>query len=137
MSKETMPVVLTVSTIGTEEHPRYVISDQHLKFWTSETWSSNQGEALKYHDFNDAASQIHALLLTEHEGKPARRFFAPVYLELFTDEKVSLSAIKEWLCHSARLLVGASENGHGPVKNSLGLCHIPWGELREITVEKK
>ena len=80
---ERRPIFLSLHDAGTPEFPRFVISDQFLRFRTQDGWSLSQNEAMLYHSANEACVEMQRLLMLEHDKKPHRRFVAPVSVDLY------------------------------------------------------
>jgi|694.fasta_scaffold53408_2 hypothetical protein len=134
MSENTeKPVVLSLHNCGTPEYPRYMISDQYLRYWTGNDWSvqGDQDSALIYADSNRALQDMHNLMLIVYGQKPMHRFYAPLYIDLFTDKKVSKREITKWLVKVTKLLLDTTNHGNGPIDGSYGTCRIEYGEMKE------
>jgi hypothetical protein len=69
--------------------------------------------------------------MTEHVGQPSRRYVAPIIIDLYSENKVSLRDLQFWLAKVSKLLIDSPEHGNGPVAGSLGLCRIDWEQLKE------
>lgn len=130
MEKPSM--ILSVHRAGSPQFPRYFISDQFNRVWTGEGWSDNERDGLLYGDSPEACREVQRLLQLEYMDKPMRKFFAPVYLDLYADEPLPTVQIVRWLAKASRLLIDSPEQGNGPVEGTLGLVRIEWGEIQEV-----
>jgi hypothetical protein len=133
--KESRPMILTVVAAGTPEHQRWLISDQFLRYYTGSGWTE-QGVvagAVLYTSSKDAIDQLQTILIAQHHTLPHRRFVAPVYLDLYSPQHVSLRDLQQWLVRVTKLLVDSPRHGNGPVAGSVGLTRIEYGELKEIS----
>lgn len=131
--QERKPIVLSLIPVGNPDFPRYMISDQYLRYWGKEGWTEQKDtdNATVYASSGLALEQMQQLLMTEHVGQPAHRYVAPVVIDLYSDNKVSLRDLQLWLTKVSKLLIDSPEHGNGPVSGSLGLCRIDWGQLKE------
>ncbi|MFN0017943.1 MAG: hypothetical protein ACKVP0_06760 [Pirellulaceae bacterium] len=127
-----LPIILSVHRRGVPEFERYVISDQFLRVWTGAGWDSSETKAMLFDDTNSACEVIQQLLMIEFDGRPLRRFRAPVYVDLYANEPVSIREIQAWLVRVSRLLIDSPRHGNGPMQGTLGLTRIEWGELEEL-----
>jgi hypothetical protein len=132
--QEQKPIILSLIPSGNPDFPRYMISDQYLRYWGNEGWTEQKDidNAIVYASSGLALEQMQQLLMTEHVGQPAHRYVAPIIIDLYSDEKVSLRDLQAWLTKVSKLLIDSPEHGNGPVSGSLGLCRIDWGQLREV-----
>jgi hypothetical protein len=131
---EKRPIVLSIHSAGTPEFPRFIISDQFLRYWTGEEWSkqSDQSSALIYSDSNDAIDEMHKLMTMQYEKLPVHRYRAPLYIDLYSDSEVSVRDLRHWLVKTTKLLVDSPRYGNGPVSGSLGICRIEFGEMENL-----
>lgn len=129
---EKRPVVLSLINKGTPDHPRFLISDQFMRFYDGEAWTENEEKGLLYADSNEACKEMQRLLAVDYEGLPVRRFRAPIYLDLYAASDIPIHEVASWLVRVARLLIDSPKFGNGPVEGALGLTHIDWTELEEI-----
>lgn len=137
MSDETRrPVILSVHRRGLPEFERFVISDQFLRFWNGSLWTTDEADVELFADCNQALWTVHRLLMIEHEGKAVRRFRAPVYLDLYADDPVTLRDVQAWLIKVSKLLIDSPKHGNGPLAGTLGMSRIEWGELEELSPEE-
>lgn len=125
-------IVLSAHRRGVPEFERFVISDQFLRYWDGKAWSNDEDAALLFADSNAACEEMQRLLLLEHEGKPRRRFRAPVYLDLYADGPISVRDVQAWLVRVSKLLMDSPSHGNGPLQGTLGLTRIEWRELEEL-----
>ena len=109
-----------------------MVANQDLEFWTGQEWTDEESEARLYVSVNDAGRAVQEILLTEHGNKPLRRFIAPVYVDLYANTDLSPDEIGDWFVKVARLTIDAEAHGNGPTKETLGLLHIDWSQLREV-----
>ena len=133
--KESRPMILSVVAAGTPEHQRWLISDQFLRYFTGKGWTEQgvvSGAAL-YTSSNDAIDQLHCILIAEYHTLPKRRFTAPVYLDLYSPQHVSVRDIQQWLVKTTKLLVDSPKHGNGPVAGSFGAIRIEFGEIKEMS----
>ena len=125
-------LILSIFVTGPTDHPRYQIANPDLEFWTGKNWTDEESEALLFATVNDAGRAIQEIQLAEHGDKPLRRFTAPVSVDLYAESNLTADEIGDWLVKVARLTIDAETHGNGPKEGTLGLCHIDWGQLREI-----
>lgn len=132
--KETQPVVLSVITRGSVDFPRYLIADQWLRYWTGEHWSEqkDEQEAIVYLTSQDALREIHRLMVDKHDNMPVYHFKAPVYIELFTSNKVSKEDLQQWLYRTTKLIVDSTKHGNGPFDGTYGAVRLELSELEEV-----
>ena len=130
------PIVLTVHRRGVPEFQRYVISDQYLRYWTGTEWSLKENEAQVFCDNNEALERVQKLLLLDLRPMPARRFQAPITLDFYSDQEISIRDLKAWLTKVAKLLMDSPRHGNGPLQGTLGLTWIDWSKLKELTTEE-
>lgn len=130
------PIVLTVHRRGAPEFERFVISDQYLRYWTGDEWSSKENDAQVFCDNNEALERVQKLLLLDLRPMPVRRFQAPITLDLYSDQEISVRDVKVWLTKVAKLLMDSPRHGNGPISGTLGLCFVDWRLLKELSAEK-
>lgn len=130
--KERRPNVLSLHSMGSAAFPRFVISDQSLRYWSGTDWTLNKDEALVYEDGNAGCEEMQRLLKLNFKHLPLRHFRAPVYLDLYSDQNFSLKELEKWLVQVSKLLIDPAPIGNGPVEGSLGLVRINWSELEEV-----
>lgn len=130
------PIVLTVHRRGVPEFQRYVISDQYLRYWTGTEWSSNESQAELFCDNNEALERVQKLLLLDIRPMTVRRYQAPITLDLYSDQEISVRDLKVWLTKVAKLLMDSPRHGNGPIQGTLGLTWIDWSKLKELTAEE-
>jgi hypothetical protein len=130
------PIVLTVHRRGVPEFERFVISDQYLRYWTGTEWSSKENEAQVFCNNNEALERVQKLLLLDLRPMPARRFQAPITLDLYSEHEISVRDLKVWLTRVAKLLMDSPRYGNGPIQGTLGLTFIDWDKLKELTAEE-
>ena len=126
------PIVLTVHRRGVPEFERFVISDQYLRYWTGAEWSSKENEAQVFCNNNEALERVQKLLLLDIRPMPARRFQAPIFLDLYSEHEISVRDLKVWLTKVAKLLMDTPRYGNGPLQGTLGLLRIDWDKLKEL-----
>lgn len=132
MSEQPRPIILSVHRCGSPDFERFVISDQFLRYYTGSDWSLDAKQALLYVDVPSAATTIHNLLLVEYHSKSVRRFRAPVEIERYGADELSINDLQRWLAKVTRLVMDSPKFGNGPLQGSLGLATIRWGELKEV-----
>ena len=130
------PIVLTVHRRGVPEFERFVISDQYLRYWTGTEWSSKENEAQVFCNNNEALERVQKLLLLDIGPMPARRFQAPIFLDLYSDQEISVRDLQIWLTRIAKLLMDSPRHGNGPLQGTLGLASIDWSQLKELSAKE-
>jgi hypothetical protein len=126
------PIVLTVHRRGVPEFERFVISDQYLRYWTGSEWSLKENEAQVFCNNNEALERVQKLLLLDIRPMPARRFQAPIFLDLYSEHEISVRDLKVWLTKVAKLLMDTPRYGNGALQGTLGLLRIDWDKLKEL-----
>lgn len=129
---ERRPIILSLVERGTPQFRRFAISDQFLRYFDGEDWTPNGNAALLFSDANLACQEMQRLLLLAYMDRPVRRFRAPVYIDLYASNPVTLDQLATWLVKVAALLIDSPKHGNGPCEGALGLCRINWSELEEI-----
>jgi len=124
------PIILSVVAAGSEKFMRFRIADCYLRFWSGEDWVADEEKGLMYASSNEACIEVQRLLLLDYVDRPMKRYRAAVYVDLYSNEQITLSELKRWAAKSSKLLM----ESNGPRK-ALGLCRIEWSELEEITGE--
>lgn len=126
--------VLSIHLRGTPEYPRWVISDQFLRYFEGDGWSAQRDErnAQIFASSNQACQVVRDLLVAEHQDLPVRCFQAPVVVRIFADADISIHDLKAWLAKTARLLIDSPTHGNGPTEGSLGTVEIRWDGLEEV-----
>ena len=123
--------ILSIFETGTSDHPRFLITDPLRRIWTGEYWADDIADGRLYLSVNDAALAIQQIMRAQHGDKPLRRYVAPVVVDVYSDNELSLDEIAKWLSKVSQLIIDSDKNGNGPVEGSLGLTRIEWGELRK------
>lgn len=130
------PIVLTVHRRGVPEFERFVISDQYLRYWTGSEWSLKENEAQVFCNNNEALERVQKLLLLDIGPMPARRFQAPIFLDLYSEQEISVRDLQIWLTRIAKLLMDTPRHGNGPLQGTLGLTWIDWSQLKELSAKE-
>ncbi len=130
------PIVLTVHRRGVPEFERFVISDQYLRYWTGAEWSSKENEAQVFCNNNEALERVQKLLLLDLGPMPVRRFQAPIFLDLYSEQEISVRDLQIWLTRIAKLLMDTPRHGNGPLQGTLGLTWIDWSQLKELSAKE-
>ncbi|MFM8496487.1 MAG: hypothetical protein ACKOEM_13330 [Planctomycetia bacterium] len=128
--------ILSVLTAGTPEHPRFVIADQYLRYWTGERgWSEQQDlpAARLFATTQEALQMIHTLLVIRHCDLPKKTYTVPVTIELYSPEQVSERDLQQWLMRVSKLILDTPRHGNGPVAGSYGSVRIDFSQLKEAT----
>jgi len=134
--EEKKPLILSLINAGTPEHPRFMISDQYLRYWGgSHGWTAQQDQsnAVLFASSNEALGMMHTLMLVRHCDLPKKVFTAPVVIELYSPEQVSVRDLQQWLVRAAKLLIDTPRHGNGPVEGAYGAVRVDWGQLKEAT----
>lgn len=133
-SKRTQPVFLSLHNQGNVDFPRFVISDQYLRYWTGQDWSKQNDEdaALVYANANAALEDMHQLLMLSYGKKPKSTFVAPLYIDVYSESKFSKKQLRSWLVKVTKLIMDTTKHGNGPLEGSYGTCRIEFGEMQEL-----
>lgn len=131
---EQQPQILSLHNHGSPAFPRFVISDQYLRYWTGSDWSEPQdlSEAYLYADSTAGLDDMHMLMVKRYGKKRLRRFLAPLCIELYCDSEVSIEDLKEWFGRVSKLIMDTPTHGNGPVAGSYGSCLIDFEEMKEM-----
>ena len=132
--KRTQPVFLSLHNKGNTEFSRFVISDQYLRYWTGTDWSIQNDEdaALVYANAHAALEDMDQLLMMSYGKKPKSKYVAPLYIDLYSDQKVSKKQLRSWLVKVTKLIMDTTKHGNGPLQGSYGSCRIEFGEMQEL-----
>ncbi len=127
------PLILSVLTIGTPEHPRYVISDQYLRFWEGDGWTAqkDQSGAQLFGSQQSALHKVHDLLVAIHDHFPVRHYSAPLRIDLYSQKPISIRDLQAWLLKSTKIIVDTTNHGNGPIDGSYGAVRLEIADLRE------
>lgn len=123
-----LPIV-SLTAAGSDEHPRFTLTNQQNLVWNGECFTSDAKQALLYADLRTASREMQQVLLKHYRHKRRRFFIAPLLIELFADEDVSDGELIEWLSATTYLHMDTPTNGNGP-KDGLVLLRIHWDGLR-------
>lgn len=131
---ENQSIILSVVTIGTPEHPRYVIADQYLRFWAGDGWTEqkNQFDAQLFSCQQSALHKVHDLLLATHSNLPVRCYSAPLKIELYSPKPISVRDLQAWLLRSTKIIVDTTGHGNGPIDGSYGAVRLELSELVRV-----
>ena len=77
-----------------------------------------------------------SLLLLDLGPMPVRRFQAPIFLDLYSDQEISVRDLQIWLTRIAKLLMDTPRHGNGPLQGTLGLTWIDWSQLKELSAKE-
>jgi hypothetical protein len=128
-------MIITIENRGTPEQPRYVIMNSYLWFWDEQKQEFVEKGGTLYSETSAASAAYREIILSEIEGKPVRKFVAPVYLELYTTEEIDQATIEDWCQRATRFIIHSDKAGMGPVNNSVGMLSVAWGHLKELNPE--
>jgi hypothetical protein len=124
-------MVITIVNKGNAKHPRALIRDQNGWFWTPSGWTEDEDKGMLFYNSTDAGRKAQELLRAHFGNCPDTRYRAPVYIDLYTSQPVSLEQLQAWLHKSTKLYVDTSKHGNGPIDGTLGVVTIDWGGLEE------
>lgn len=128
--------ILSVLAAGTPEHPRFVIADQFLRYWTGEHGWSEQHDlaaARLFATSNEALKMVHTLLVIRHCDLPKKTYTAPVHIELYSPEPVTIQDLQQWLVRVTKLILDTTNHDNGPIAGSYGAVRIDFSQLKEAT----
>lgn len=125
-NKRRLPI-LSITSTGTPEFPRFQIIDDRGRYWTGNDFRSS---GVVYAAYNAAAIETQEILKRHFDGVEPVRYVVPLFVEVFSDLPVSVALIARHLSRSARLYLDTPQHGHGP-EGSLVLPFIDWGQIRE------
>lgn len=125
------PLYLTVEETGPPAFRRWRLVDRAGRAWTGSGWSAAPNAGLLFGTNQSACFEAQKILMTDHVAKPVRRFLAPVYIDVYSDEEFGVEQLRHWLVRAARLNIDYAGAGFGPLNDSLGLLRIEWGNVRE------
>lgn len=132
---EKRPIILSLINAGTPEHPRFMISDQYLRYWAgSKGWTEqhDQANATLFASAQEALVMMNTILVIRHCDLPCKAYTAPVLMELYAPEDVSLRDLQHWLLRATKFLIDSPRFGNGPVAGSYGSIRVDWGQLKEV-----
>ena len=124
------PLVLSLIARGRPEHPRFLIANQHRKFWTGHDWSHNEDEGLLFANEVDAGWACTEILTEHSKDKPVFRFVAPVEIEIRSASPPDLADIQLWLIRAASLYVDYKQSG---LSDGTAILSINWKQLKEVS----
>lgn len=106
-------MILTVENRGCVAHPRYVLMNSYGWCWDDEKNEFVESGGTLFHDVNAATLTMREILLADYRGAPVRKFRAPIFLELYTNEEVPKPVIEDWCLKATRLILHADQHGMG------------------------
>lgn len=122
---------------GTQEHPRFLITENGGSFWTGERWSNKESDGLLYANPLDAAETANCFLLEQYADATCfERYTLPIEIEVRSKEGVDEDALLEWIKKALLLHTAYGDYGNGPTEASLVLMFANWykfhkSQLRE------
>jgi hypothetical protein len=134
--EEKKPLILSLINAGTPEHPRFMISDQYLRYWGgSNGWTQQQDQsgAALFANSQEALQMMHTLMVIRHCDLPKRVFTAPITIELYSPEPITVRDLQQWLVRVTKVLIDSPRFGNGPISGSYGAVRVDWGDLKEST----
>lgn len=123
MSEPTIEVV----GCGTQEFPRYRITNNKGQYWTGSEWTSDESEGLMYGESNDACIECQRLLVERHHLLPKTCFSAVLDIEYYTKQEVDVDQLRDWLFHCVILYLKREPCP----QDGLVTCTIDWSKLKK------
>lgn len=128
MASKRLPI-LRVVQVGNDDFQRYQITDDQEQLWNGEQFNPENG--VLYADHNVACTDVQSILKKNFEGVKAVKYVVPLYVEVFSNEPVSLNDVAVYLSKASRLFLDTTEHGNGP-DNSLVLSWIEWNDIKQM-----
>jgi hypothetical protein len=112
-----------VTPVGEPIWNRFVIRRGRHRYWTGKGWSHDPGDALLYHNEQEAASQAVVL----HDSIRPRRFVTSALISIDMDEPLSFGELQELLDQTSVSLVLPEHEGHVNIEIT-----VDWKGIEEI-----
>ena len=116
-----------VSNNGHEHWPRFIIRDSWGRFWTGETWATEEGKSQLFQDESEALRTAKDLYL----NSKVRMFSTPLNIYVESEQPFSIEALQEFLARNCRGLIGNDE-ATPELKHSNIRIEVEWEHLEEI-----
>lgn len=127
MANKRLPI-LRVVQVG-NEFDRFLIANEQEQVWNGEQFNPDEG--VLYADHNHAACDAQNILKRNFDGSKSQWYVVPVYVQVFSDEPVSMSEVAMYLSRSSRLHIDTTIHGNGP-DESLVLSRICWNRIKPV-----
>ncbi|MEK6262490.1 MAG: hypothetical protein AABP62_28160, partial [Planctomycetota bacterium] len=100
MAKSRALPILSVMGAGSQEFPRYLISDTRDRLWTGHDFGPS---GVLYAQHEAAACEIHNILKGHFEGVKPVRYVVPLAVEVFSHTSIHVAEVARHLSRSSRL----------------------------------
>lgn len=128
MSKKKLPI-LRVASFGPTAFQRFQIVNDAGEVWNGDEFEPIGGRVYAAH--NVAAADSQSILRSHFEGIAPKRYMAPLFVEVFSDDVIHVAHIVSYLSRATRLHIDTAEHSHGP-RNSLVLPCIDWSQIEQV-----
>jgi hypothetical protein len=120
---------LIIDTCGPDFARRFFLRDGQNNFWNEmcQAWTSRHRDATLWADGDEISAKMRELMDSQIPGE-IQSFAAPVFIDVKSDEKVDLEALRTWLAEAVEVFMNANY-GTGPGDNSMVMMHLDWDEL--------
>jgi hypothetical protein len=127
--------VAYLSLRGTDEFPRFVITENGGYVWTGQGWSKDQKKAVLFAHPGEASRASQQVMRLESVDLPCKEgFSATVHIEVYSKAGIEPEELREWLVRAAQFNLAYGTYGSGPTKESLVLLNVHLYPL--VPVEK-
>lgn len=132
-SFKTSSVIPSVIRVGKDGMERFLVTDQHNRYWTGSTWTKPgvRKRALLFHTAKKADLVCQSLLVALHAHLHHTRFHVPFNVQLWINKRGDFPVLKAWIQQNTTLILDSS-TGIGPVDGSYAVAHLAHDHLIEI-----
>jgi hypothetical protein len=118
-----------IEPIGSDDFPRYVITDGQGQYWNGKHWGPKD-KAPIYASFIDAARDYQDLLRREFPTKVPVILTAPLLIELRSGKSIPFEQVQEWLKKAVVVITDLATYGSGPAPETVVLVQVNWDALK-------
>ena len=110
---------------GTDEFPRFIITENGGTVWTGQGWSKDQSKAVLYRSPRRGVTGLARRDAPGVRGLALQGdFTATVHIEVYSKAGIDAEELREWLVRAAQFSLAYGTYGSGPTKESLVLLNV-------------
>jgi len=116
---------------GSQQFPRFVITEAAGTVWTGKTWSKSQKKALLFAHAGEASRVSQEVMRQQYADlHRVERFTVLINVEVRSKDGIDRDELREWLLRAVQCNLAYGTFGTGPTKDSLALLNISFYDLK-------
>jgi hypothetical protein len=118
---------------GTDQFPRFIITENGGTVWTGEGWCKDQKKAVLFAHPGEASRASQDVMRKECEDLPSKEHVtATLNIEVHTKAGVDLDDLRNWLVRAAQFNLAYGTYGSGPTRDSVVLVNVDFFNMKRF-----